>query len=379
MLKRLLFLVAALFLASSVVFGSHLLTPAQAREPQNAELLYFIGEGVVDGVQLEWRTATEYFTVAFRIKRGDSASGPFNYIDVWQNGQQISIIPIQNPGFPETGGTYEVVDMDALSGQTYWYTLIEVEDNGAEIDLETIEVVAGLVQSPTPTGQVIGGGNTTSATATPTATQPAAASPTPLPTTHTSTSPSATTRANTNNATSTPPSVPTTPANTTTTGTNSGSNNSPANTAPTGGQPIAQITSTPATEAYPGTTGETTSLSPETPPETEGVYPEGQPTISPEGTETPYPFGETPIETTGEEGYQGDGSPVITDFGDSGEPGTSNNLPAPASSGSTATATANSTRGRIVLWVGFAAGLLIFAAGVFGTILLFTRKQNGPQ
>ncbi|MBK9054718.1 MAG: hypothetical protein IPL78_28570 [Chloroflexi bacterium] len=134
----------------------------------------------------------------------------------------------------------------------------------------------------------------------------------------------------------------------------------------------------PATQAYPGTAGETTSLSPETPPETEAVYPEGQPTISAEGTETPYPFGETPIETTSEGAYQGNGAPTITDFGDSGEPGTSNNLPAPVVSSNPSTTT-NSTRGRIVLWVGFAAGLLIFAAGVFGTILLFTRKTKRPQ
>lgn len=382
MLKRLLFLVVVLFLASGAVFSFHWLAPVQAYDPQNVELLYFIGEGVVDGVELEWRTATEYETAAFRMKRADSASGPSSYIDVWQNGQQISIVPLQNPGFPETGGTYIVLDMDATTGQTYWYTLIEIEQNGAEIPLETISVVAGLVQSPTPTGQVIGGGgNAPSATATTsaTATQPAAASPTPLPT-NTTTSPVATARANTSSTTSTPQATATNPANTSTTsgtGTGNGNGSSPVATLPTGGQPIAQITSTPAPEAYPGTTGETTSLSPETTPETALVYPEGQPTIPTEANETPYPLGEIPVETTGEGTYQGNSAPVVTDFGDSGAPGTSNNLPAPAISSSTTTT--NSTRGRIVLWVGFAAGLLIFAAGVFGTILLFTRKQNGPQ
>ena len=383
MLNRFLYLIVVLFLASGVVLGSAWLSTVQAYDPRNVELLYFVGEGVVPGVQLEWATATEYNTAAFRMKRANNASGPFSYIDVWQNGQQISVVPVENPGFPETGGTYEVLDMATTTGQTYWYTLIEIEQNGAEISLETIEVVAGLVQSPTPTGEVIGGGSTTSTTATPTATatQPAAASPTPFPT-NTTTSPVATTRANTSNATSTPQATATTPANAGTnsgTGTGNGNGSSPVATLPTGGQPIAQITSTPATQAYPGTAGETTSLSPETPPETNPVYPEGQPTISAQGTETPYPFGETPIETTGEEAYQGGNSPGITDFGDSGQPGTSNNLPAPASSGSTSMTTTNSTRGRIVLWVGFAAGLLIFAAGVFGTILLFTRKQNGPQ
>ncbi|MBK9054719.1 MAG: hypothetical protein IPL78_28575 [Chloroflexi bacterium] len=166
---------------------------------------------------MEWRTATEYETAAFRMKRADSASGPSSYIDVWQNGQQISIVPLQNPGFPETGGTYIVLDMDTTTGQTYWYTLIEIEQNGTEIALETISVVAGLVQSPTPTGEVIGGGNRTSATATPTATatQPAAASPTPLPT-NTTTSPVATTRANTSSAISSPQATATNPTNTST-------------------------------------------------------------------------------------------------------------------------------------------------------------------
>ncbi|MBK9054781.1 MAG: hypothetical protein IPL78_28910 [Chloroflexi bacterium] len=383
MLKRLLFLVVALFLVSGVVFSFHGLTPVQAHDPQNVELLYFIGEGVVDGVKLEWRTATEYETAAFRMKRADSASGPFSYIDVWQNGQQVSIIPLQNPGFPETGGLYEVVDMDTLNGQTYWYTLIEVEANGAEIALETIAVVAGLVQSPTPTGQVIGGGGnpssaTATATATATSTQPA--SPTPVPTTvNTLPAITPTTRANPTGPTSTPPVIPTNPVNTPISGGggSSGTTGSSTNPTPSGNQPIAQITAT-SSAAYPGRTEETAALSPETTPETETTYPDAQPTLSPEGNATAYPLGETPLEATVEGAYQGDSTPVITDFSDSGEPGTSDNLPAPVVSNNPATTT-NSTRGRIVLWVGFAAGLLIFAAGVFGTILLFTRKQNGPQ
>lgn len=357
---------------------------AQARAPRNVELMYFTAEGILAGVQLDWRTATEYETAAFRIKRASSAAGPFTFIDVWQYGQQISIIPLQNPGFPETGGIYRVQDLAAAAGQTFWYTLVEIEMDGDEIELETLSVVAGIINTPTSTptatatGQVIGGGsndnNTPTATPTATATQPPASS-TPVPQ-NTAAPATATTRANTS-----PPTVQPTATTTTTSGGSSGGSTNPGsggNTTTTGGtsgsgsQPVAQITPTAA--AYPASGSVSNNAAPGTPEPT--AYPEGQATLTTDPNATPYPIQEGPASTGDEEPYQGD-TPSVTDFGtDAGSP-TDNTLPPPVQS--TGNVASSSTRGRIVLWIGFLGGLLIFAAGVFGTILLFTRKQNGPQ
>ena len=362
--------------------------PAQAREPHAVELAYFIGAGVTQGVELEWRASTEYGTAAYRMKRATNANGPFDYITVLFEGQVISVVPTY--GFPETGGTYIVLDVTATTGVTYWYTLIEVLENGGEAALETISVVAGYNPSPTPTSQVIGGGNTTPATATPTATSPAAATPTatpftPIPTnTSVPTGPAATaTPAPTN--TPIPTAVPATvsPANTGNNGGTSGSSSNPTPLATTSttsastngaGQPIAQVTAA-ASSAYPGTTDETRGLAPDSPPATTEGYPGEQPAPPiGEATLTPYPVNGVEFEGTPPTAYQGNEG-TVTDFGQDTGSSTGDTLPPPAGT----TTTTNNTPGRIVLWVGFVAGLFIFAAGVFGTILLFTRKQNGPQ
>ena len=365
----------------------------QARDPHAVDLMYFIGEGIAEGVQLDWRTATEYDTAAFRMKRASSESGPFVYIDVWQNGVQLSVIPLQNPDFPETGGIYSVEDLAAAIGQTYWYTLVEIEMDGTEIELETISLVAGVnvtatfTPTATATGQVVGGGNNGSntATSTPTATATQSAAATATLPQSTSVPATATPRPTTNIptplATSTPPATDNPDPSSGDNGDSRGSTDAGGSGASTGGtggggantQPIAQVTSAPA-QGYPGAGGESsnTALAQETPAPTDAAYPEGQPTVAVDPDATPYP--QEQLTTTVDEAYQGS-SPGVTEFGN--EPGVApdSTLPAPVQNSTTT----SSTRGRVVLWVGFLGGLLIFAAGVFGTILLFTRKQNGPQ
>lgn len=361
--------------------------PALARNPQAVELAYFIGIGVPQGVDLEWQASTEYGTAAYRMKRATSESGPFDYITVMLDNQIVSIIPTY--GFPETGGTYDVTDVTATSGVTYWYTLIEVLESGGEDALETISVVAGYNPSPTPTTQVIGGGNNTPATVT--ATSSAAATPTatfpstntPLPTSAAATATPRPLPTNTPMPTAIPATV--TLADAGNGGSNTGGNTTNPTTGDTGstspetttgnGQPVAQVTAA-APDAYPGATGDGRSAAPEATAPTSESYPEGQPVPPGEATMTPYPGNGVEFFGTPPTAYQGDNGSV-TGFGEETNSTGANTLPPPA--GGTTSTTASNTPGRIVLWVGFVAGLFIFAAGVFGTILLFTRKQNSPQ
>ncbi len=366
---------------SLALWLTHNIRPSvQAHGSQNVEVYSFTGTGITQGVSLEWITGSEVQTAGFRMKRSSSADGPFDFIDLLYEGETLSFI--QATGL-ETGAEYIVTDTQATPGQTYWYMLIEIEaDLDEVIAFDVISVVAGIIGSPTPTLPVIGGGNTggNTATFTPTATPTATTLPGQTPVipntpvlTNTPVPLATTTPVSGNNQTLPSP----TPVS-------GGSNNhiptrasttTGAATSESNGTPIAQITPNPV-EAYPGAAPTTDPTLPDTPPDAGGVYPDGQPIPGAEATLSSNPLnpGSIEVTTTLSDPYQRS-TPGVTDFGDSNVPGANSTLPAP--DGATSITTGGS--GRVILWLGFIAGLFIFAAGVFGTILLFTRKQNGPQ
>ncbi len=112
-------------------------------------------------VVLNWRTASELNNRGFNIFRSTSPSGSFQKI----NGTEI---PAQM-GAALIGASYSYVDPAVTSGQTYYYKLQSVENNGTPIFYEGIASTASPAQ----------------ATATPTRTAtkpPATATLTPQPT-----------------------------------------------------------------------------------------------------------------------------------------------------------------------------------------------------
>jgi len=155
-------------------------------------------------VVLNWRTATELNNRGFNIFRSTSPSGSFQKI----NGTEI---PAQM-GAALIGASYSYVDPAVTSGQTYYYKLQSVENNGTTIFYDGIASTASQTQATatrTPTRTATKPPASATATLTqPTATRTptVAVSPTPVIATLTRTAtavPNVT--ASAGSATSTPP------------------------------------------------------------------------------------------------------------------------------------------------------------------------------
>lgn len=82
-------------------------------------------------VVIQWETAAEMGTLGFYLKRKDSAKGKYKVI-------HESLLPglLVSP----QGGTYRLVDPDAVPGKTYTYKLTEVEVKGRRRDYGPFKV-----------------------------------------------------------------------------------------------------------------------------------------------------------------------------------------------------------------------------------------------
>ncbi len=350
------------FLWLAAILGILLLAqpqPAFSASRQNVTLLYFRVSAQGNGILLEWETGTELNTAGFRIERG--SGGVFT--------------PLTNIGFilatgsPTIGSSYSAVDDTAVSGSTYTYRLIEVENNSTEVNVgeETITYTI----TPTPTTIAIGGGGGGTAPTAP----PPTKTPTPPPTaTATAAATQAANTASTPQPTPTNTRVPTsTPTTAPTNAPASGQNpNNPAASSPAtpalqlpGSVPIVEAQEPPPTvlsESYPAPTNPNSQPNNPANPQPQTLsqpQPAAESTTYPgsnNATPTPFPAGYVP------------GSP-ITIIGSDQSP------EATATESAVQTAQARQTAGRLFLWGGFIITFLIFIIAVISSMLLFTRQQ----
>lgn len=348
------------FLWLAVVLGILLLVqpqPALSAPRQNVTLLYFRVSAQGNGVLLEWETGTELNTAGFRIERG--SGGIFT--------------PLTNIGFilatgsPTIGSTYSAVDDTAVSGSTYTYRLIEVENNSTEVNVSEETITYTI--TPTPTSIAIGGGSG--------GTAPTAPPPTKTPTPTATATAAATQNTNT---TSTPQPTPTNTRVPTSTHTAA-----PAN-APASGQsqnsPTASPPATPALQLP----GSVPIVEAQEPPPTvlsesypAPAYPNSQPNNpanpQPQTLSQPQPAAES---TTYPGGNIATPTPFPADYVP-GRPVTiigSDQSPEAAATESAVRMTeARQTTGRFFLWSGFIITFLIFIIAVISSMLLFTRQK----
>lgn len=332
-----------------------LATIASAAPSLSVTLNYFRGSTVGEDARLEWQTATELDTVGYRILRASAADGPFEELS------EIGLIAAR--GGPVSGDTYEALDTNVVTGQTYWYRLIEVEQNSNEQILNTLRLQIG--NEPTATLDAIATSDDGDDGANEGETQPTTSSATATSTPSPSPSPGPTGPSGAN--TPRPASVTATLASQAPATDDDGG---PLEPRPVGGvveaagttenrrpTAVAQVT-----EAYPDPPSEDDTPAqgyPGEAPEEDVEVTSGAPE-SPESEEN-YPAAPTNGITPARPTVAGDN--VVGGLPESEE-------------GVEAQEQESGNLSRILLWMGFIAALIIFIAGAAFSILLSTRKQR---
>ncbi len=318
--------------------------------PNGITLRYFRLQPQANAVVITWGTASEPDTAGFLVQRATSATGAYS---------DFGIDFIEAEGDALNGSDYAATDNSVIAGQTYWYKLIEVETDNSQNTFGPVSVQAGATPTPTPAIIATTPGENptavptstniptvTSTPTTPTVTPTLAA--TPLPPTETAEPTATATRTPLSvlgNPTVTPFRFPTAtvgivapPA----------TGIAQAEASPTLSPGIVPITLTPS-DAYPGlpTPGFDTDNGP--------AYPVQEPAVTP-GGQFPVP------QATSE---------IIQPGSDSGSL-----PPLPGENGETVSESSQAGRGRLFLWGGFCAALIVFLAGVYGSIIFFTRRNQ---
>ncbi len=353
-----LLLVSLCCLLVSLVLGTS--SSASSANLTAVTLLYFRGVGQDNAVLLEWATGTEFDTAGFRITRASEENGQYQILT------QVGFIPSEGDGL--VGAEYEAVDSASVSnGTMYWYKLIEIELSGHEIPAGPISVMAGAAtptatSSPVPTATPTTPNNGGEATSTP---EPAQSSSTSTPTPVSFTNPQTGSSAATAEPAASTPVPAVSAADSAISGAVSGSGGSNSSNSVEAAAPVATLD----ISGYPGpVVGQTTgaastenssgeAVNPSQPETGATATPASYPAFAGEGvTDLTPPSGTDPRSGSAVIGSQDSGSQESSDTTDQSEP---------EGSGSS----------TLVLWLGFIASLLIFGAGVIGSIIYFSRHR----
>ena len=311
---------------------------AQNPDPINVTLSSFEVIPLDDAARLDWTTETEIDLAGFFFERGQN--GTFTRLTNFGNNGVI-----YGEGGTLGGGEYSVIDDTAVNGQTYTYKIFEIETDGDSIELDEKTVT---LTGPSPTPVIIGGGGQD-----PTNTPAPVNTSTPIPTTAVTQSataaPTATQRGIQPTATATP--VPTNQASPTPppAATNTAVPDSPI--------VVLDPTQTPTSDLT--TIGKDSDEDTAVPDKAIAAVP-----VQP----TPQTIN-TNVVHAQSDSYPGNPTPI-----------TGGNNPAGQTASLTQTNPENETtsinQGRLYLWAGFIAALLLFFTSIVGSIILFTRKQN---
>jgi hypothetical protein len=117
-------------------------TKASAAPPAAVTLSFFKAALASENspqVALTWATGSEINSAGFNIYRSENVDGPYVRINP-------QLIPTSFD--PVTGGKYQHMDMNVVTGRTYYYQLEDVELNGTSKRHEPV-VIAVSSTSPT--------------------------------------------------------------------------------------------------------------------------------------------------------------------------------------------------------------------------------------
>lgn len=357
--------VLAIFLILAFSFFNIPYLLASEGSPTNIGLTRFEAISLVNGIRVEWDTDTELGTVGYMLKKGQS--GSFSFI----KNSEGSDLFISSEGGPDYGSNYSYTDDKAVIDEIYTYQLVEVAADGSRIIQAESSAKAGLEPTQTPIGLPGTGGDgndgAPTATFTPRATsQPANTAqpqntPQPSPTiSATNPPPTVTPRLaeNGNFAPSPSPIAPQSPPSTTT----EFFENTQESTINNGD------------ESANTELGVTVALAQEEDMEnSESSYP-GSDLDQPANDESLGAADQAEIIGLSNEAIDGNNQqPVII-----GNSKIQNDNPEQQSQNQQMESDdipGEGLLGRLYLWVGFIAALVIFIAAVIGAILLYTRRR----
>lgn len=136
-------------LAVSLTFSP----PVMGNNPLSIALVRFEGYRSLEGVRLEWETASERDTVGYFLFRSDEENGEevLNTLasDLGSRGswsvtenllnakksKNVELINqdemINSSGSVTKGATYSMIDNEVVAGNTYFYLLVEIENDGS--------------------------------------------------------------------------------------------------------------------------------------------------------------------------------------------------------------------------------------------------------
>ena len=346
---------------------------AQESEPTAVDLISFTitQQFGSDDLLIRWETAEEIGTAGYRLER-DDAPITIEY-EAPPNGDRtpVTIVPALGLTANGSGGVYIAYDSGPFTaGTTYEYTLVEIETDNTEIEIDFVDITIGSGPTATPENSSVGG----DATATPLPTNTPRATNTPVPTTasNAQNTPTPTAPANSSNPTVTPAASQPTATQNAVPPTNSSSPDPTRVTQPTQEavaavgvveaaenpqqddpypepQPEGEVESGPVTgeETYPAGT-------PETEPRFQTTDGEGNPVEQTDGAYTP-PDGASAI-GTGSNGIGEESAALPEEAARDTQP-----------EGDSQTS---------LVWGAFIAALLIFGASVIGAIMLFSRRSQ---
>ncbi len=105
---------------TSIFFGDPALNLRLPPIALAVDLAAFDATAQDGAVRVAWETVSEHDTVGFRLYRSQSAG---------QVGEMLAFMPSQSPGSSQ-GASYEYIDRDVVPGQSYWYTLEDLDSSG---------------------------------------------------------------------------------------------------------------------------------------------------------------------------------------------------------------------------------------------------------
>jgi len=107
------------------------------QDPTFITLINLQAHVVVSGIQIVWHTAAEASTLGFEIYRSPNHN--------FANATKITSFLVPSQG--ATGGTYQYVDLTAVAGVNYVYTILEIDSNGLQHVYPSIQQLIPLQQS----------------------------------------------------------------------------------------------------------------------------------------------------------------------------------------------------------------------------------------